>query len=50
MIGKQFKDWDPTPFVQSWLRKHNSADDTRVKHKVPIMYTDNERSTWELLE
>ena len=42
LTGLPLDIWDHLPFVKSWLKKHNSADDTRVKtpkEKITIPFT-----------
>ena len=34
LIGLLFETWNTTPFVKTWLRKNQSANDPRSKHKV----------------
>lgn len=33
--GPNLSDWDPEPYVKTWLRKHRTADDTRTKQAKP---------------
>jgi hypothetical protein len=50
LLGKPLVKWDPSPYVKTWLRKHRSADDKRVKTKKATIYSENELSTWDFLE
>lgn len=33
--GPNLRDWDPEPYVKTWLRKHRTADDTRTRLAKP---------------
>lgn len=33
--GPNLRDWNIEPYVQTWLRKHRSADDTRIREAKP---------------
>ena len=50
LLGKPLSEWDPEPHVKTWLMKHRSSDDKRVKNKKLMNHTENELSTWEFLD
>ena len=50
LIGLPLNLWDSMDSVKTWLRKHHTADDKRVKHSSNSSYNSNELSIWKYLE
>ena len=44
LIGLPLSLWDSTSLVKTWLRKHRSADDLRVKNKKIKQYSQNQET------
>lgn len=50
LIGRPLKIFNAVPYVTSWLRNHNSADDTRVRKSKSSEYSENQVAIWKYIK
>ena len=49
-IGKPITEWDPIPYVRTWVKHHRNAMDTRIKNHVEKPLAEYSKELWALID